>query len=651
MPFAAVWQNAPGETYDEGGAARLSAVPSRSQGGQQRADGPYRSDWLSPEHVGPFYRGGDSHACHFMRLTTTSCPSIALLVDFLASGYQRDIIDGVSRAVSARGANLLVFVGGWFLDESLETEGNVIYRHIGKAGVDGAVAAMSTLINNIGAEAGRNILQAISVPRVSLGMRVSGIPSVATDNRAGLHEMCKHLAVDHGYRRFAMIAGPEQNEESIERIQTCKDSLAGFGATLEESHITRQGFMISSGKAGIKELFDGRHLGAAKLDAIICASDLIAEGALLALAERGVRVPRDLALTGFDDLDRACYLIPPLSSVRQPVIDLGVSAARLLLQSLDGVEAPPSVTLPSTAVVRGSCGCLAYGVKTAAPAPPRGGPSTERTRSFDAALKLVQRHDLICASLARSARGQFTGAEIGWESRWVMALFADLGDQKQEGFLPQLERVLGNIAQDRSQLELCRELLGVLRDESLSALGDSAASRRLEDLVHSARLMTSGALERLEVSRRLETTAALNGALVAVARLMRLVGHPDFWTHLEREVTDLGIHTCYVTRYVPGSLVSSSYVFGFSSVEALPRDLLGRVFPSAALVPGELLRRPRAYGVVVQALISRRQPLGTLFLSLTARDIATYEPFAAVIALELAQNVTEEALSARGSSR
>lgn len=571
-----------------------------------------------------------------MRLTTASCPSIGLLLDYLATGYQRDIIDGVSRAAAARGANLLVFVGGWFLDESLETESNVIYSHVTRASVDGAVAAMSTLINKLGADTGRSILRRIGVPCVSLGLNVPGMTSVGTDNRAGLQEMCRHLAVDHGYRRFAMIGGPEQNEESIERIETCKTSLKEFGANLDESHVTRQGFMIASGRAGIKELLDNRRIDPDKLDAIICASDLIAEGALLALGERGIRVPRDLALTGFDDLDRARYLIPPLSSVRQPLIELGATSARLLLQSLDGVNAPESATLPSTAIFRGSCGCLGPSAsKRTSGAPRRSGGST---RALEGGLQLMRRMDLICASLSRAARGQFTGAELGWERRWVLGLFADLGDQQETGFLPQLETTLGNMAEDRGQLELCQDLLSVFRDESLLALGDSSASRRLEDLVHSARLMTSGALERLEVSRRLETTAALNGALFAVGQLIRLVGHPDFWPHLERELTDLGIHTCFVTRYLPGSFATSSYVFGFSSVEQLPSDLTGRSLPSAALVPNELLRRPRAYPMVVQALVCRRQAIGTLFLSFTAKDIATYEPFAAVIALELARS-------------
>ncbi len=567
-----------------------------------------------------------------MRITTSSCPSIGLMVDFLATGYQRDIMEGVSRTAAARGANLLVFVGGWFMDESLNSEGNAVYRQIGKGGVDGVIAAMSTLTNAIGVEAGQRVLQRIPVPQVSVGLSVPGVPSVGVDNRAGLASLCRHLVGDHGYRRFAMIAGPEQNGESRERIEVCQQTLTEFGVTLTEDRITRQGFQITSGKEGIRELLDRRRVSPDSLDAIICASDLIAEGALIELGERGVRVPKDIALTGFDDLDRARYLIPPLSSVHQPLIDLGSMAARSLFQLIDGPDVPPNIVLPSRQVLRGSCGCT--GAKSDSipaaknPAPGAGG------RSLGGALQLMRRRDLICAALARAAQGRFTAAEMGWESRWVMGLFSDLGDRADTGFLSQLEGTLLNLAEKRGQLDLCQELLGVFRAQALIGLEDSAVLRRLEDLLHSARLMTSSSLERLEVRRRLETTAALDGALFCVSRLIRLVGHPDFWNRLQHDLIELGIHTCFVTRYAQ-TADSSRYVFGFSTVEELPKDLEKKTFPSMALLPGDLNRRTRDYPLVVQALVSQRQPLGTLLLSLTAKDVATYEPFGALVALAL----------------
>jgi sigma-B regulation protein RsbU (phosphoserine phosphatase) len=567
-----------------------------------------------------------------MRLTTTSCPSIGLLLDNLASGYQRDIMTGADRAASQRGANLFVFVGGAFVDESLSIGDNVLFRCAGRPALDGVVAATSTLINNVGAEPGQRILQGLGVPCVSLGLPVEGLPSIRVDNRTGLAELCRHLAVDHGYRRFAMIAGPEHNDESRERITVCQTTLAEFGVSLGEDRITRQGFLVQSGKEGIKELFDKRQLSADKLDAIICANDLIAEGALLALGERRVRVPQDIALTGFDDLDRAQYLIPALSTVRQPVTELGLVGARTLLQSLDGVEVSLIVTLPSTCVVRSSCGCANGPLK----ASPTISPASRRGRALSGALQLMERRDLICAALSRAAAGQFAAAGNGWEGRWLLALFSDLGDPAERGFLAALELLLAELAEKRAELELCRDLLGILRDEALVELHDVVAYRRLEDILHAARALTSRTLERLEVNWRLLTTAALSGALFAVDRLMRLIGLEGFWEALQRELEGLGIHTCFVTQYSDEAFQSSVYLFGFSGLETIPPGLTGKAFPSRALLPAEICRRPRRYAIFARTLVAGQRAVGTVFLSLTADDIACYEPFASLIALELA---------------
>lgn len=568
-----------------------------------------------------------------MRLTTTSCLSIGLLLDYLAPGYQRDIFDGVSRAVGRRGANLFVFVGGGFLDEGLSTDANVVFQSAKRPAVDGVVAAMSTLTNKVGPELGQRILLGLGVPCVSLGLTVPGVPSIGVDNRSGLRSLCHHLAGEHGYRRFAIIGGPEHNKESQQRIETCRETLAEFGVTLTEDRITRQGFWLRSGRDGIKELFDQRGFGPDSLDAIICANDLIAEGALFAVSERGLRVPEDIAITGFDDVDRARYVVPPLSTVRQPLIDLGAAGARALLQSLDGVQVPLSLTLPSSAIVRASCGCVATGPKTVSTLPS----SAPSRRALDGALQLLGRRDAICTALSRAAQGQLT-TEAGWEARWVMALFSDLGSHKERRFLSLVEALLKKLAERRGELELCQDLLGVLRDEVLTGLDDMAACRRLEDILHSARLMTSGAVERLEVNRRLHTTNALYETLFAVERVMRVVGQASFWEKLAEELKKLGIHTCFVTRYVGGSYETASYVFGFSDAEPLPAGLVGKVFPASALLPDDLVRRPREFAMLVRPILSGERALGTLLLSLTASDVAAYEPFASLIALELGRS-------------
>lgn len=563
-----------------------------------------------------------------MKLTTVSCPSIGLLVDWLAIGYQGDIIQGVTRAAAQRGANLLVYFGGAFTDEALVDANNAVYASARQPVVDGVIALTSGLVGVLGADACGRVLKSLGVPVVSIGVPLDFAPSLGVDNRAGLIALCEHLVQEHDRKRFAMIAGPASSVESEERILACRETLARFGIELPESHVTRQGFQIESGAEGIAELFDRRGLNPAELDALLCANDLSAEGALLELNERGRRVPEDLVITGFDGLDRGRYLTPPLTTIAQPVVELGYAAGRSLLQSLDGVDVPRQETLPSTLIVRGSCGCVGSAERPA-DAPKR------RARSSGTSSVLLEQRVMICAALSRAAKGQMSAAGAGWEERWLMALLEDLRVADGRALLSLVQTLLLRQAKERNTLELCEQVLATFRQQALSQLSDADATRRLEDIMHEARALAWAALERLEVNRRLTTTGTLYSVLHSLERLARVVTQPEFWSTLQTELIGLGIHTCFVSRIEDLAPSTSRLVFAFSQVEPQAQRWVGELFPNQALLPGSQLRQRREYPLVVRNLVHSRRTLGSVLLSLTARDVAIYESFAALIALQL----------------
>jgi len=567
-----------------------------------------------------------------LKLTTASCPSIGLLVDWLAIGYQGDIIQGVARAAAQRGANLIVYFGGEFTDEPLVDANNAVYASARQPVVDGVVALTGGLVGALGADACGRILKSLDVPVVSIGLPVDFATSLGVDNRAGLIALCEHLVQVHECKRFAMIGGPAASIESEERISACRETLARFGIELGESHVTRQGFQIESGAAGIAELFDRRGLNPDELDAILCANDLSAEGAVLELNERNRRVPEDLLVTGFDGLDRGRYLTPPLTTVDQPVLDLGYAAGRSLLQSLDGVDVPRVEKLPSALVVRGSCGCVGADERP-------GDAPKRRARSASASTVLFEQRLMICAALSRAAKGQMSAAGAGWEERWLMALLEDLRVADGRALLNLVQTLLLRQARERNTLELCQQVLASFRQQVLAHISDPDATRRLEDIMHEARSLAGAALERLEVNRRLTTTGTLYSVLNALERLARVVTQPEFWTHLQTELTRLGIHTCYVSRIEELAPGTSRLVFAFSQVEPQVERWVGELFPNHALLPGSQLRIRREYPLVVRNLVHSQRALGAVLLSLTARDVAIYESFAALIALQLSDKV------------
>ena len=113
-------------------------------------------------------------------------------------------------------------------------------------------------------------------------------------------------------------------------------------------------YSAAGGASVIASLLDA---GTALPRAIVCASDQTAIGVMHALAQRGIRVPQDVAVTGFDDVPVARHLRPPLTTVRQPMQELGAKAFEVLHSRISGVAGDPDVVLPVQLVVRESCGC------------------------------------------------------------------------------------------------------------------------------------------------------------------------------------------------------------------------------------------------------------------------------------------------------
>ncbi|KAF4407352.1 LacI family DNA-binding transcriptional regulator [Streptomyces lycii] len=184
---------------------------------------------------------------------------------------------------------------------------------------------------------------------------------VDSDNRDGARQAVRHL-LDRGRRRIAVITGPLDQTSAADRLEGYHEALAGApgangvpGASgAQEAGLVAQGdFTAEGGERAMTELLD-RHPG---LDAVFAGSDLMASGALRALRARGRRIPEDVAVVGYDDMESAAWSDPPLTTVHQDIEEMGGLMASLLLRRIGVVpavaELAPVVT-PVRLVVRSS---------------------------------------------------------------------------------------------------------------------------------------------------------------------------------------------------------------------------------------------------------------------------------------------------------
>ncbi len=176
---------------------------------------------------------------------------------------------------------------------------------------------------------------------------------VTADNRSGSVALVTHLVADHGRRRLFHVDGPPTAPDAKERRLALNQVIdAHPGVTLVGSHCGQ--FSVLSGvEAGRKVL-----ASAVRPDAVVCANDQMAIGVLQALTSGGIRVPEDMAVTGFDDIFPGSLFEPSLTTVHQPMRLLGERACARLLDRIGSPGLPPTVELlPTDLVLRRSCGC------------------------------------------------------------------------------------------------------------------------------------------------------------------------------------------------------------------------------------------------------------------------------------------------------
>ncbi|WP_371629273.1 LacI family transcriptional regulator [Streptomyces sp. NBC_00341] len=272
--------------------------------------------------------------------------AIALVVPesesrFFAEPYFSDIVRGVGAALADTEMQLLLtLVGG-------DRERRRLAQYLTAHRVDGVL-----LVSVHADDPLPDLLEQLGMPAVMNGRRSAAepLPSVDSDNFEGARGAVQHL-VSRGRRSIATITGRLDVYASQGRLDGYRKALADAGLEPDERLIAPADFSEEGGVRAMRELLARRP----DVDAVFAASDLMAAGARQVLREAGRRIPGDVALIGFDDSAVARHMDPALTSVRQPIEEMGRTMTRVLLDLIAGEsDERPQIVLPTELVVRDS---------------------------------------------------------------------------------------------------------------------------------------------------------------------------------------------------------------------------------------------------------------------------------------------------------
>jgi LacI family transcriptional regulator, repressor for deo operon, udp, cdd, tsx, nupC, and nupG len=181
---------------------------------------------------------------------------------------------------------------------------------------------------------------------------IDGINKVMIDNTAAAKTAVNHL-LDFGHTRIAAVMGPSDTPSTLERLKGYKLALIEAGIDIDDSLIMRGDYGLDSGSSAMEKLLKLKQ----RPTAVFCFSDDMAIGAMSVLREYGFNIPQDISVMGFDDIRYAKLMSPALTTIHQPLEDIGKACTQLLLQQLAGkLSEATYIELPYTLMVRQSTG-------------------------------------------------------------------------------------------------------------------------------------------------------------------------------------------------------------------------------------------------------------------------------------------------------
>ncbi|GIV95834.1 MAG: LacI family transcriptional regulator [Herpetosiphonaceae bacterium] len=253
------------------------------------------------------------------------------------------VIQGISEACSSRGYFLMLSM------LTADMEQSFYHRFLRSRHFDGLIMLSSDIDDPI-----LPLLIKDRTPLVLVGRHpyFQHLSWVDVENREGARTAVAHL-IGLGHRRIATITGPLQMAAGINRRDGYKQALLEAGIPIMPELMIEGDFTQEGGYQATAKLLALTE----RPTAIFVASDTMAIGALRAVIEANLTVPRDIAIVSFDDLPIASFANPPLTTVRQPVYEMGATAARLLIEHLEHqIQEPQQICLPTSLIIRRSCG-------------------------------------------------------------------------------------------------------------------------------------------------------------------------------------------------------------------------------------------------------------------------------------------------------
>ena len=544
-------------------------------------------------------------------------PTIALFIhETFGTHYPFSILTGVFDAARQYDVNLISVCGAAFYTPRKHYQNaNLIYQWVDQQNVDGIIL-VSAIFNYSTPEFQRSYTERLQpIPLRVLGRIKGDAPNTVIDNTSGFRDVIRHLINVHGHRRLAFINGPIHNKDAEERYHVYLEVLNENNIPVDSALIVPGEFTYVDGQEAVRLLFDERKVD---VDAIVAANDDMAFGVLDSLRTRGIKVPDQVAVTGFDDSDGASTAIPPLTTVSQPVYQQAFDSVELLLAQIRGESVPDRLVFLTQPVYRRSCGCPPLAVKKTMVLADL---YTEKTTASLADLLAKKQQGILFA--LRQVTAGLLDPIAEHSDAFMQAFIADLlpEDARQPGdrFLLALEDMLWatTILDDRSLdwhsliSAMRQQLLPILRQFPLTLL-------KAETLWQTAQVLISERLHQKPAINPVRQEMENNSFRWITQDLITTFEQNALMDVLANALPRLGISECYVGLYddIYDNKASIHLALNYQNGRRIEQQDGGQVFPTPQALVGSLFRGEGAKSLMMETLHFQNECYGFVIFGL-----------------------------------
>jgi DNA-binding LacI/PurR family transcriptional regulator/signal transduction histidine kinase len=553
--------------------------------------------------------------------------TIGLLISRVGRAWGAEFVAGVTEAAAANDLNLICFVGGKpqgiILPGALQPSYG-IYDLAATEQLSGLILG-ADLGHGLSAQAIKTFCENYAArPAIANALSMAGIPDIIADNMGGMQNVVRHLIEDHAYRRIAFVRGPRGQIEADHRYHGYCEELKAQKIRLNEKLIVSGDFSSESGRAAVQTLLDER---GQKPEAIVAANDLMAFGVLEALQLRGLQVPNDIAITGFDNVAETQTIGVPLTTVRQSFYQAGKQSVEMLIRRMNGDVVPEQIVNSTQLIIRWSCGCLPDSIHKAEVDPADAAQTGHLENKREAAIRALI--GTASTSQLLSANKELT---VVFGKTWDVFLDALRGKESSEVFLKVIEEMIKAVQKRGAEPATWHNVVSTLRRHALAGITNPKLTLKAENLFQQARMLTGELAQRAQAYRRLQLEQAeevLQRFSFSMAPAMSL---EEIAAGITQHFSDMGLARFYLAAYSNEPHPQTNQVSPSENSRLLLAFEDGRVsIPNDRpfLPPGDLLPQGQSsadgrYTALIMPLTLAGNRFGFMWADMGAQDLEVY---------------------------